>query len=329
MFHALDMRVEDRIAFISRHIMRTPSRRVLSLPPASAGSCVRIHRGWYITSAQWAALSREDKHLAVMLAADRSATSPLVFTLVSAAVLLGLPIYGDPGLVVHTAVGANGNGSPGPRLRRHKISLDPSEIVEVAGLQCTTADRTIFDLSCTSHSELALACADGHLRSEFRVNRSIDSARLGEWKEDMDRRLFDARSRRGVRTARQVLALTTPKTDSALESVSHLQLRRLGFEVELQVAVPGPQGQLYFVDFELVGLGLFGECDGKSKYTDPELRGGSTAEEIVYREKRRQEWLCGTTGKGMVRWGHPDVLTAVHLGRRLQAFGVPMPRRPW
>lgn len=113
-----------------------------------------------------------------------------------------------------------------------------------------------------------------------------------------------------------------------LESVSHLQLRRLGFDVALQVAVPARVRGHYFVDFELLGLGVFAECDGKSKYTDTVLRGGLSAEEVMYREKRREEWIASTTGKRVVRWGYADVATPMTLAQLLESYGVPIPNPP-
>ena len=58
------------------------------------------------------------------------------------------------------------------------------------------------------------------------------------------------------------------------------------------------------------------------------LRAGLSAEEVVNREKRRQDWICGTTKKDLIRWGYPDVVTPLALARRLQAFGVAIPRMP-
>ena len=328
MRNAHQMGIETRIERISRALAQRSTRRPLGLPSLRSGSYRRVHHGWYLPVEFWEALSDEDRHLARLLAIRRAAATSPVFSHVSAAVLLDLPIYGESGSKVHTIVGPRGSGRPSDGLIRHKSRLHEGDIVEIAGLRCTSPERTLLDLSCTEPAELALACVDGYLRSEFRVDRSIDRARLGEWQHDMERRLHERRAARGIRTARTVFALATPTLDSVLESVSHLQLRRLGFELELQVPVPGPNGRPYYVDFEFLGLELFGECDGKAKYTDPELRGGLTAEQLVYRDKRRQDWICGSTGKGLIRWGHPDVLTVRHLARRLRAFNVPIPRPP-
>jgi hypothetical protein len=123
-----------------------------------------------------------------------------------------------------------------------------------------------------------------------------------------------------------VLHLADPRIDSVLESVSHLQLSRLGFDVALQVPVPSPKGWMYFVDFELLGLDVFVECDGKSKYTEVGLRDGLSANDVLCREKRREDWISGRERKRIIRWGFPEVSSPALLARRLRAFGVPIPR---
>lgn len=323
------MGIESRIERISRALTQRSRLQPLGLPPLRPGSHRSVHHGRYLPQEFWETSSDEDRHLARMLAVHRAATTAPVFSHVSAAVLLNLPIYGESGPNVHTNVGPSGSGRPSGGLIRHKSRLPEGDVVEIAGLRCTSPERTLLDLGCTGPAELALACADGYLRSEFRVARSIDWARLGEWRDDMERRLHERRAARGVRTARQVFALATPVLDSVLESVSHLQLRRLGFELELQASVPGPNGRPYHIDFEFLGLDLYGECDGKAKYTDPALLGGLTAEQLVYRDKRRQDWICGSTGKALIRWGYSEAITVRHLARRLRAFNVPIPRPPF
>ena len=92
--------------------------------------------------------------------------------------------------------------------------------------------------------------------------------------------------------------------------------------------MPAESGSTLYLDFHFVGLRVFGECDGRSKYTDPILRGSRTAEEVVYAEKRRHDWIVGTTGMRVIRWGAADVRTAARFADRLRAFGVPVPGRP-
>ncbi|MHA3684211.1 hypothetical protein ACXR2W_08145 [Leucobacter sp. HY1908] len=140
--------------------------------------------------------------------------------------------------------------------------------------------------------------------------------------------LIDSASprRRGLATLRRTLAIADPRAESVLESVSRLQLLRLGYEVELQVPVRAPSGSLYYMDFELLGYNAFGECDGDIKYTDPEMLAGQTPAERVIGEKRRDNWTMGTTNKLMAHWGARDVGTPAQLAKALQSYHIPLPR---
>lgn len=292
------------------------------------GDFVRLHRGSYLPKRRWSALSIEDRHLATMLSAQRAATRPLVFSRISAAILLGLSTYQPRDTRVHVVTSESGAGKTSAGIVRHRCPIESADIVSVHGLLCTSPLRTLLDLARFEPTELALAATDSYLRQEYRVGRNLDLNGVEDWRDAYADRLLHLRGHRGVRFAWQVCELADPRCDSVLESVSHLQLRRLGFDVALQVAVPARVRGHYFVDFELLGLGVFAECDGKSKYTDIVLRGGLSAEEVMYREKRREEWIASTTGKRVVRWGYADVATPMTLAQLLESYGVPIPNPP-
>lgn len=330
--HQMRSHSTERLALLESSLRWSGRRHSYDLAPRSSLSAsdehVRVHLGTYLQASLWRQLSAEDQHLARMLGAHLTAATPPVFSHVSAAILLGMPIYGEVDRRVHVTTGLGGAGKPSLEIVRHRSALADDDVTEVGGVRCTTPDRTILDLARSGHAEVALAAADGYLRDAFRVGRSVDWARVARWGDGMSARIATLRTRNGVNVVKEVVGLADPRTDSVLESVSHLQLRRLGFEMELQVPVAAPNGGNFYVDFEFLGLGLFGECDGKQKYTDSALRHGLTADEAVYQEKRRQEWICARERKGMVRWGHPDVSSPRVLARRLAAFNVPIPRLP-
>ena len=71
---------------------------------------------------------------------------------------------------------------------------------------------------------------------------------------------------------------------------------------QLQVPVAGPTGQTYFVDFGLAEVRAFGEFDGKDKYLDVALRRGAPLEQVLLEEKRREDWIRGTTQWRFARW---------------------------
>lgn len=324
------MDVLQRIALLDGQLIRTgrPTNSGGERRAARLRGTVALHHGYHIAAERWRAADRTDRQLARILAVRAAARGDIVFSHSSAAVLLGLPLYEANLDVVHITEPRGGAARRTGALLRHRSELDTDDIVEVGGLRCTSPERTLLDLARFVSVEDALACADGHLRGSFRVGRQVDTATVAEWRDRLERRLDDLVGARGVRGAREMLRLADPRKDSVLESVSHLRLVRLGFEVELQVPVRGPEHYDYYVDFRFVGLRLFGECDGASKYTDASLMNGLSPAQLVYREKRRQDWICGSTRNEMIRWGYSDVCSELGFARRLHAFRVPIPWPP-
>lgn len=326
------MTSELKLASISSLLLRTASRqasdRAARQRKSDSGSLVRVHRGAYVPAEAWQNLGEEDQHLAKVLVAHEAAHTPPVFSHISAAVLHGLAVYGQLPTNVHVTGASAHSGAKDPQIVRHRRPMRNEEVTRIAGVRCTSAERTLLDLALTAPPETSLVALDSYVQREFRLRRLVDWDRFTEWRAEMQSQLDGIKGARGIQQARLVFTLVDPRKDSVLESVSHLQLHRLGFEIKLQVPVKSPKGSDYFVDFELVGLSVFGECDGKSKYVNALLRAGLSAEEIVYREKRRQDWICGTTKKDLLRWGASDVVTPHALARRLQAFGVTIPKVP-
>ena len=337
------------------------------------GRLVRVHHGLYVRADDWHQLGAEERLVVQARATHRAAIRPPLFTHVSAAALLGLPLLQLPDASgsrlegshlegadldrshidrshldrphldrarldrfrlseaydrTHIATAPTGPGRAGTDLIRHRVAVHTADITSVHGMHCTTEDRTLFDLARALPVEVGVACADAIVRNRFRRYRTIDQAALGSWRASMHHRLTTSPGARGARSLRQVIDLADPHADSVLESLSRLQLLRLGFDVETQVSVPAPGGGRYFVDFELRGLGVLGECDGRHKYSDPSVRGDATPAEVVYQEKRREDWISGTTGKRLIRWGLADATSPERLARLLTEYGILLPRKP-
>ncbi|MBL3700972.1 hypothetical protein D3228_15220 [Leucobacter luti] len=234
-------------------------------------------------------------------------------------------------LTVHITVPVGAHGTGSRYVVRHRNRLSPTECVRIAGVHLTGWERTLFDLARTEPFVVALACADAALRAEVRSGRGgrqIDATAWEAWRA----RLLDRAERlprgRGIAAVRALAELADPRADSPLESVSRLRALQLGIEVEPQAEVLAEDGGSLFVDLLMREYGVFGECDGKSKYTDPALRGGQSAAEIVYAEKRRHDWIAGTQRWRGVRWGAAEVTTSAAFARFLTAHGVPVPGKP-
>ena len=209
---------------------------------------------------------------------------------------------------------------------RHLAPVPERDIVVRHGIRCTSLERTVFDMCRTLGAESAVAAADAGERQFALRGRVWDEDAVGFWRRSMSDRVDAASGARGVRQARWVAAFADGRAQLPGESVSRLQLVRLGFMApQLQVPVAGPTGQTYFVDFGLAEVRAFGEFDGKDKYLDVALRRGAPLEQVLLDEKRREDWIRGTTQWRFARWSDEHSVTPAALAARLASFGIRPP----
>lgn len=323
----LDLPAADDLLLTRRDLHRrgTGDRELAAL--RERGELVRVRRGWYISDAHWRELWPESRHLLHVLAVshDAARTQP-VFSHTSAAALWGLPLYQVRPQRVHVYQEPRVHARSMPDVLRHEGRPSDEDITEVAGIRVTTLERTVLDLARTLSPEAALAQADAALRGFAVTGQEQDEQKAAFWRADLGERARRSGSR-GSRQAREIIAFSDGRAQLPGESVSRLQLHRLGFRVaELQVPVHVDEQTTYWIDFDLGDVGAWGEFDGTAKYLDPTLRGGRTAEQTVLAEKHREDMIRGITGRRIVRWGSSDILTPERLRDRLARFGI-SPRR--
>ncbi|MCS3429381.1 hypothetical protein [Leucobacter aridicollis] len=309
-----------------------------------SSSLVRLRQGWYVRGGFWETATVETRHVAALLAAHGSAVRPPVFSHGSAAVLHGFPALsrwlrdagrrqtpagpGASSLVVEVTVPRTRPASPSATIVRHRADLAANDVETFEGFRRTTAARTLADLARAWPFTVALASADAHLRDIARVGRLIDDATVRDWRDGMLRRAASLRGRPGGRAVEAVAVLADPRADSPLESLSRMRFAELGVDVDLQVAVRGAGRAPAYLDFKLTGSQFWGEADGKQKYSDAALRHDKTPAEVVLAEKRRADWISGTTGLRPIRWGSAEAFSRERFGAHLAAHGVQVPGRP-
>lgn len=291
------------------------------------GEWTRLHRGMYVTRDAVDDLRPASLHrLEALAVVARMRGGGAVLSHLSAAVVHGLPQYRFGRTPVELTVPAGSRAPSRGRVRRHQDELDATDVVEVEGIRCTSLERTVFDVARTCGTEVAVACADAALRREAGRGHGVDPAAQEAWRERMRERAARAAGRRGVTGARWVIEFADGRAELPGESVSRLQLFRLGFrDMDLQVPVAGPTGRDYFVDIALRDRRTFWEFDGEAKYRDPALRADATLEEVLLAEKRREDWIRGTTQWRLCRGGFRDIASPETLAARLAAFGVTPP----
>ncbi|MDQ0645309.1 hypothetical protein [Microbacterium murale] len=286
---------------------------------------IRVHRGFYVDGDSWRELWAEGRHLLRVISHARSSPgeSP-AFMQMSAGVLWGLPLYRVPDGVVHALIQGTRHTRTVAGIARHDIDVAENDIVERHGLRCTSLARTVFDMVRTVSPEAAISAADAALRMIAVSGQAQDAVVAEQWRDDVLR--LAAPGLRSVRKVRWAVGFADGRAQLPGESVSRLQLSRLGFsDIDLQVHVVGAEGDNYFMDFGFPRSRMFGEFDGEGKYLEPELRATPTPADAVLAEKRREDDVRGVTGWGVRRWGGIHIRSADALGARLTAFGIHPP----
>ncbi len=311
----------------SRSDLRDPGREDPMVAAEDATRLHRVRRGWYVDRDAWQRLFTEDRHALHVHAVARDIRGQGVISHVSAAVLHGLDLARvHPGRV-HVTTPPGARVSSGDDVMRHCTPLGPHDVTEVHGIRCTSLARTVFGVACAASPDTALVIADGAERLVATTGSGWDPDLAEQWRRGLAERIARAAGARGIRRARWVAGFADGRAETTLESISRLQLRRLGFQrVRLQVPVAAPAGRDYRVDFGLDDVDAWGECDGAGKYLDEAQRSGRSPEQVLLDEKRREDWIRGTTGRRILRWEHRHVTSAAALAAHLSAFGITIPR---
>ncbi|AZH78377.1 hypothetical protein CSX12_07825 [Microbacterium sp. Y-01] len=289
------------------------------------GRLMRVHRGAYVDAEVWDELWPEGRQLVRVCAVRRASPGGgPVFSHLSAAALWGLPLVGPIRDDVHTAIRSRRHTRTEAGVIRHQLALDEADIVSRHGLRCTSLTRTVFDLARLLRPEAVVAAGDAALRLISVEGHAVDLDAVAAWRAEVEG--LCAAGLRGVRRARWIAAFADGRAQLPGESVSRLQLHRLGFrDVDLQIPIVGSDGARYFADFGFLRSQAFGEFDGEDKYRDADLRTAATATDAVMAEKHREDEIRGVTGWRVVRWGSRHIRTPEDLGRRLAAFGIRPP----
>lgn len=302
--------LRSRLLTTDQLLARGNSPQALSRAVTS-GSMVRLRPGFYV-DASARDLCRDDRHLLMVLAADRCLTEP-VFTHWSAALVLGLPPWGLPLGTVSVSRNGHAQRSRRTRLMRHDASaVGADEIVDVSGLRVTGPGRTVVDIARLCGRDASVSVADAAVHGDLATPTSLDCA------------LARAAGRNGITKARYALSLVDGRSESVAETLSRLTFSDHG--------LPSPSTQenifdthgnrIARVDFFWREHRVIGECDGFGKYFD-----GNDPAEIrrrLAREKDRDAELIAL-GYRVIHWCWADLeqpwLLAERIRRVLTAAG--------
>ncbi len=254
------------------------TERELKTLTGHGGAWVTLRRGVYAERAVWDALGEDDRYTLTVRAMHRALRHQAVVSHQSAAALLQMPLRPRWRELLHvTRPGVRG-GRTENGVKHHPAAFDESEIVVVDGIRVTGLARTAVDIGRESGYEDGVVACDAALR-------------LGAEQEDLERALVPMSYWPGITGARAAVAVSDGGAETIGESLTRLLV------LELDIGRPQTQFEVCrgtrkaFVDLR-VGRHLF-EFDGKVKYVGRE-RGGVAdrpVEEIVWAEKKREDWL--------------------------------------
>lgn len=258
------------------------------------GDWVVVRRGVYTTRTLWESLDRYvGRPQLEVWAATLTTTTPHLVSHDSAAYLQGLQILeANPRLVHVTRIGALGSRHR-YGIKHHKAPAAVEHIVFVDDHPVLDIPRTVADIAREHGVRHGIVAAGSALR-------------LGVPKRAMWAAIEPMRSWPYVTATRQAVELADARCENPGEDLTKLMLEQLGMGIVQPQFGIQDRGQVAWVDFR-VGRHLI-EFDGRHKYQRAEVGGYAdrSAEDVVWREKQRQDWLCGFK-LGMSRMVWADV----------------------
>jgi hypothetical protein len=285
---------------------------------ANAGAKVRLARGAYLPADIWNSLGAADRSIATIAAATSTLRTKPVYSHASAAVLWDLPVISGWPAEVHITVDPGTATRSRNRIVRHSAALHSDDVVDCGSYFVTSVARTILDAAATFRFIDAVTLADRALLID-RYSRTTPMVTREQLEDAWDR----SRPMRAHSRTRAVLSFAETRAGSPLESVSRVTMRIIGVpRPRLQVPYYDAMGFIGEPDFSWGQFGVVGEADGDAKYTDPQLRSGRTAEQVVIDEKVREDRLRAL-GLRVPRWRWNIAIDPSALRARLTSAGLP------
>ncbi|MEO6703140.1 MAG: type IV toxin-antitoxin system AbiEi family antitoxin domain-containing protein, partial [Jatrophihabitantaceae bacterium] len=181
------------------------------------------------------------------------------------------------------------------KLHLHRQPIPADQFDDNYGFRLTSVAR-----SCLDHTR-EFGLADGMAAADAAVHRGLCTP------ADFEAVYRSScRGRAGLGSGRKVLQLLDGRSESPLESLSRLSMQGLP-PPQTQITIRSVAGTFIArVDFYWEDLGVVGEADGRTKYSD----------DALWEEKQRQDAL---TDRGLVveRWGWSDARNPARLRDRL------------
>ena len=251
-----------------------------------------VRKGVYAESAYVSSLtSVRQRRLLFDRAASMRIRSPHVGSHHSSAYLLDLDVLHErPTARTHVTRPGIVGSHQRHGVVHHRAPYDAEQVVEREGLRCLGPARTACDISRDQGYIAGRVAAESALRS-------------GTSKAELDSIADGMTSWPYVTVVKDANASASAKTDSIGETLAAELVTSLGFGVPwIQFGLTA-DGRTAWCDLCL-GRHMF-EFDGRVKYLRVDEGGfaSTSPDEVVWFEKKRQDWVCGfKTGMSRLDW---------------------------
>ncbi|MBC7725714.1 MAG: hypothetical protein H7146_13375 [Burkholderiaceae bacterium] len=308
------MAADDLGLLFAGHIGRAGMDSRLLRRSYAVGDLVRVARGVYIEARRWRDLAAVGRHC-VLIAASVDRDGDTVLSHHSAAALWGIPILGAWPTRVQSTMPRSGGGRSGVAVARHDGVVD-DPLRAPSGYLVTSVARTVIDIARTAGFAAGVVAMDHAIHVDSRTGFSRATR---EEIEAVARRMMPFR---GSRLVGAVMGFANGLSDSPGESLSRVQIMRLGFPAPvLQHVFRDAFGRI-IVDFWWPDFNLAGEFDGVAKYHRVEYLAGRTVETVVTEEKHREDRLR-RLGPRVARWDWDAAHQRAPLALILEQAGLP------
>lgn len=260
------------------------------------GELTRLRQGVYATTTAYAAADATARHLMLCRGVMRLYGPDVALSHTSAALAYGAPAWRVPLDLAHVT----GLETPGTRtqarVRHHEGVCRVSDISRRDGHWITAPTRTALDAAAVLARDPAVCVLDWFLQAGLTTLQECRSMLLvrREWSDHLDLTLKLDHAREG--------------SQSVAESRCHLLFDDHGLpRPTQQLEVRDERGWLLgIVDFAWPEHRLVVEFDGKEKY-HRHRRDGESIEQMVMREKDREDRIRAVTGWTVIRISWADL----------------------
>jgi hypothetical protein len=300
---------DPHLVFLRRDLLasgyddRAIRRRIRS------GEWCRIRRGAFCTSETWRDAGPDARHRLTARAVMRTAHPSAVLSHTSSLVERGIPVWNVSLADVHLTRTDGRSGRHEAGVVHHRGRLNEWEVELVNGLRVTSAGRAVVELTSLADVESSLVSANWALAEQTcsRPEIAALTRRFAHWPDTLASDL--------------VVRLAEPRCQWPGEArTEHLLRSRHLPSAEPQYEVYDEAGNLAaVVDFAWPELGVFLEFDGNIKY-ERLRREGQTVEDVIRREKQREELVCLLTGWVCIRITWADLARPEKTSRRIRAL---------